>query len=392
MGIDLIEKITDLPSPDKKSTEGRLLINGTQAVSMGAVAGGCNFVAAYPMSPATGVLTFAATHAEELDLAVEQVEDEISAINMAIGASYAGASPMVTTSGGGFSLMYEGFSLAGVAETPLVVHLAQRPGPATGMATRTEQSDLNLAIHAGHGEFPRLVLAPGTIEEAFEMTAYTFEVAHRVQIQAIVMTDQYLLNTFRDVAPFDMDIIDTDRCLVRSDVDYRRYENSPSGVSPRSVPGYSDGIVGCDSHEHDEEGHVYEDFELRLRMSDKRFRKEEGLKRDAVPALIEGPENWSRLIVCWGSTGPIVREAMMTLNLPDTALLHCRQMWPVGGDVLSAIESASEFIVIEGNHDGQMENLIRTSTGKSANGHLRNYNGLQFSVEQVRDGLSQLLD
>jgi len=391
LGRSMADKFPNLTPPKKDDTSSRRVMNGVQAVSLGAIAGGCDFVTAYPMSPATGVLAFAAQNASEFGLAVEQVEDEISAVNMAVGASYAGASPMVTTSGGGFSLMYEGFSLAGVAETPLVVHLAQRPGPATGMATRTEQGDLNLAVHAGHGEFPRLVLAPGTIEEAYSLTARAFEIAHRYQVQSVVMTDQYLLNTFRDVDPDDLTAAKPDKCLVTSGPGYRRYEDIPNGVSPRSVPGLGKGIVGCDSHEHDEEGHVFEDFDLRVRMSDKRFRKGELLKEDFVPADIRGPENWTRLVLCWGSTGPIVSEALRDLKLSDTAIMRVRQIWPVAEDVVAAVERADELIFVEGNHDGQLENLIKSVTGRSAQGHLRNYCGLQFSVEQVRMGLSEIL-
>lgn len=283
LGIGIRARFPHLPSPSKGNTSDRKVVGGSDAIAMGAVAGGCDFVTAYPMAPATGVLGFAAKNALRLGIAVEQVEDEISAINMAVGASYAGASPLVTTSGGGFSLMYEGFSLAGVAETPLVVHLGQRPGPATGMATRTEQADLNLAVHAGHGEFPRLIMAPGTLEEAFQLTAKAFQMVHRYQVQSVILTDQYILNTIRDVPTETFSAPEPDKCIVKSDPKYRRYEDTPDGVSPRSVPGYGDGLVGCDSHEHDEEGHVFEDFELRVRMSDKRFRKERWLKEDGVP-------------------------------------------------------------------------------------------------------------
>lgn len=392
LGAEIRGRFPHIPSPPKGDTSDRKIVGGSEAVAMGAIAGGCDFVTAYPMAPATGVLGFAAKNALKLGIAVEQVEDEISAINMAVGASYAGASPLVTTSGGGFSLMYEGFSLAGVAETPLVVHLGQRPGPATGMATRTEQADLNLAVHAGHGEFPRLVMAPGTLEEAFQLTAKAFQMVHRYQVQSVILTDQYILNTIRDVPTEALSAPEADKCIVKSDPKYRRYEDTPDGVSPRAVPGHGDGLVGCDSHEHDEEGHVFENFELRVRMSDKRFRKERWLKEDGVPGKLSGPTEWTRLVVCWGSTGPMVEEALEGLNLSDTALLRIRQVWPMMDQDLALIQSAQELIVVEGNHDGQLEAQIRKLTGKEADGHLRNYCGLQFSVEQVREGLSRITD
>lgn len=381
-----------LPRPEKGHTEGRIVADGVKAVSLGALAAGCDFVTAYPMAPATGVLGFAAKQAANLGLVVEQTEDEISAINMAVGASFAGATPLVTTSGGGFSLMYEGISLAGVAETPLVVHLAQRPGPATGMATRTEQGDLNLALHAGHGEFPRLVTAPGTVEEAFSVTAQTVERAVACQVPAIVLTDQYLLNVTRDVEPFDVGAVNSDKHLVQSHENYRRYEITDSGISPRSVPGFGAGLVGGDSHEHDEKGHVFEDFDLRVRMSEKRFRKLDELRCMTIPSPLEGPRGWRDLVICWGSLYPIVKEAFEGLERTDAALLHVVQIWPLGDDVQAAVKQAERIFFVEGNHDGQLEGLIRRETGRGADGHLRHWSGLQLTVETTRRGLAELLD
>jgi len=173
-----------------------ILINGAEAVGLGAVAGGCNFISSYPMSPSTGVLVLLSSLARKFNIVAEQAEDEISAVNMALGAWYAGARAMVTTSGGGFALMEEGISLAGMHELPLVVHLAQRPGPATGLPTRTEQADLNLVLYSGHGEFPRAIFAPGTTQEAFELTRYAFDLADEFQIPVFILTDQYFIDSY----------------------------------------------------------------------------------------------------------------------------------------------------------------------------------------------------
>ncbi len=374
-----------------REVKDQIVMNGTSAVALGAVAGGCNMVTAYPMSPSTGVLTFMAQNAERFGLAVEQVEDEIAAVNMAVGGSYAGARPMATTSGGGFALMSEGLSLAGVMETPLVIHVAQRPGPATGMATRTEQADLDLVVYSGHGEFPRLVFAPGTLEEAFYLTQRAFNLAARFQSPVIVLTDQYFVNSFYNLPPFDLSGLSVEKHLVESADDYRRYAMAQDGVSPRSVPGYGTGIVGADSHEHDEEGHVWEDFDLRLRMNAKRLRKGTGIRSESLPPTLIGPDDYSRLVVCWGSTRSIVEEAVAGLDMADTAVLHFAQVHPLHPDTRERLERADDVVIIEGNATGQLARHIRTATGFVIEKKILHFTGLQISVEDVRDRLAELL-
>ena len=193
-----------------------IILSGGDAVSIGAIAGGCNFISSYPMSPSTSVLIFLAQHAEEFNLVAEQAEDEISAINMALGAWYAGARAMVTTSGGGFALMVEGLSLAGMIESPVVIHLAQRPGPATGLPTRTDQGDLLFTLTAGHGEFPRIILAPGSIEEAFYLSQEAFNLADRFQAPVIILTDQYLIDSYRNIADLDPFKIAAEKAFVET--------------------------------------------------------------------------------------------------------------------------------------------------------------------------------
>ncbi|HPJ25268.1 MAG TPA: 2-oxoacid:acceptor oxidoreductase subunit alpha [Synergistaceae bacterium] len=368
----------------------RVAFDGAHGISLGALAGGCSFCCGYPMSPATGVLTFMIQQGERFGVAAEQVEDEIAAINMAVGASYAGARSMVTTSGGGFALMTEGFSLAGVTECPLVVHLAQRPGPATGMATRTEQGDLAFALHGGHGEFPRAILAPGTLEEAFFCAKHAFSLADRYQVPVVVLTDQYLMNTYYDLPGEDLNLRPREQHIVETSRDYRRYEVTEDGVSPRGIPGYGEGIVGVDSHEHDEEGHVWEDFELRTRMNAKRLSKLESLREEALAPLLLGPENYRTLLLSWGSTRCIAEEALERLGWEDTALLHIVQPYPLHEKTLSLLEKAETVIALEGNATGQLCTLLRAELGFEVERKVLTWKGLQFSVEEVMAGLQEL--
>ena len=392
-GYELGEKLVEgkglLAGMQADSSSGKALINGSDAVSLGAMAAGCNFVTAYPMSPATGVLSFFAKHAEKVGAAVEQVEDEPAAINMAVGASYAGARPMVTTSGGGFALMGEGLSLAGVMETPVVVHLSQRPGPATGMATRTEQADLELALYSGHGEFPRALYAPGSIESAFLLTQEAFRVAAKYQTPSIVLTDQYFVNSFYNVRPEDLTLLEEPAEVQETAAEYRRYEDVPSGCSPFGVPGLGAGIVGADSHEHDEVGHVYENFKLRKRMQEKRMRKLEGMCSEALAPKLYGPEEYTDLVICWGSTIPIFREALSLLEMKGVSLLAFEQVWPLHSSVGGLLRRGQRLVVAEGNSTGQFARLIRAHTGIAATDSVLKYNGLQFSVEEAVNRLSE---
>ncbi len=370
---------------------GRAIINGSDAVSLGAMAAGCNFVTAYPMSPATGLLSFFAKHAGRVGAVVEQTEDELAAINMAVGAAYAGGRPVVTTSGGGFALMAEGISLAGVVEAPVVVHLSQRPGPATGMATRTEQADLELALYSGHGEFPRALYAPGSIESAFMLAQEAFRVALKYQTPAIILTDQYFVNSFHNVRPEELVLMEGPSPLNETLADYRRYEDDPSGCSPFGVPGLGLGIVGADSHEHDEVGHVYEDFKLRRRMQDKRMRKLRYMSSEALPPTLYGPDDYDRLVVCWGSTIPIFREALSLMKLKGVALLAFEQVWPLHQSAGQLLKRAARIVAAEGNSTGQFARLLRAHTGVKATDALLKYSGLQFSVEEAAEGLRDVL-
>ncbi|AJG41483.1 2-oxoacid:ferredoxin oxidoreductase subunit alpha [Thermotoga sp. RQ7] len=371
------------------SIKDEVLLNGAEAVGLGAIAGGCNFVSSYPMSPSTSVLVFLAQYKNDFGIVVEQAEDEIAAMNMIVGAWYAGARGLVTTSGGGFALMEEALSLAGMVESPAVIHLAQRPGPATGLPTRTEQADLNLALYAGHGEFPRVIYAPGNIEEAFYLTQRAFNVADRYQVPVFILTDQYLVDSFYNLPGFDLKELKVEKHIVRTTRDYVRYAITEDGISPRGVPGYGEGLVRVDSDEHDEFGHITEDFDTRVRMVDKRLRKGKTLKKDIVKPKLIGDENYRVLLVAWGSTLEPIREAIKDMN--GVALLHFSQVWPLDESAVEYMERAEKVVAIEGNATGQFANLIRQVTGYHIKDRILKYSGLQFTVEELKKKILEVM-
>jgi len=369
-----------------------ILLSGAEAVALGAIAGGCNFISAYPMTPATSVLVFLAQHAEDFGIIAEQAEDEIAAINKAIGAWYAGARAMVATSGGGFALMAEGLSLAGMLESPIVIHLAQRPGPATGLPTRTEQADLELALYAGHGEFPRIILAPGRIEDAFYLTQKAFNLTDKYQIPVLILTDQYFMDSYYNIASLDLSHIKVDKNIVRTQKGYKRYELTENGISPRGIPGYGQGLVCVDSDEHDTEGHITENLDLRTIMVDKRLRKLELLKNEIIPPELIGPEDYKNLVVCWGSIYNVVKEAVENLGKEKVAVLHFKQVYPLPDETVDYLQRAEKAIIIENNATSQFSKLIKLHTGIDIENRILKYNGLSFSVEEVVERLDSLLN
>ncbi len=366
------------------------LLNGSLAVALGAVAGGCNFVSSYPMSPSTAVFTELARLAKDRGILVEQAEDEIAAANMVIAAWYAGARGLVTTSGGGFALMCEAISLAGMIETPIVVHLGQRPGPATGLPTRTEQADLNLVLYAGHGEFPRVIYAPGSIEEAYELTAKAFNVADKFQIPVFVLTDQYLLDSYYLVD--DLPKMDIERYIVKTDANYRRYTVTEDGISPRGIPGYGEGLVRVDSDEHDEFGHITESSSVRKTMVEKRLRKMNKIIQEALHPKLSGLKDYEVLVVSWGSTYLIVEEALQSFLNHKIAHLHFSQVYPIHPSAKEYFEKAKRIIFIEQNATGQFANLIEQTFHIDTSERILKYDGYAYSVEQVAKAIRERLE
>ncbi|MCL6584616.1 MAG: 2-oxoacid:acceptor oxidoreductase subunit alpha [bacterium] len=379
----------------------KILLSGNEGVALGALAAGCKFYSGYPMTPSTNILTYMASKADQFGVVVEQAEDEIAAINMVIGASFAGARVMTATSGGGFDLMTEGLSLAGMTETPIVIVLGQRPGPATGLPTRTEQAELRYAIHASHGEFPRLVLAPGTPEQGFYLTAHAFNQAEKYQIPVIILTDQYLADSYFTLdRPLDPQKITIDRYLLSEDElsrmsdEYRRYAFTSTGISPRAIPGQSRHLVMADSDEHDEFGHIIEDRQTRSRQVAKRMKKEQMMEQDILPPNIYGHLKAKNMIICWGSTWGVAHEAMTRLHDEgkDVAMLHFTQVWPFPSrQVKDVLKDRDELICIENNASGQMASLIREKTGLAVDQKILQADGRPFSVQYLFETIQEVI-
>lgn len=379
----------------EKSTEDlsqNMLINGADAVALGGINGGADFVSSYPMSPSTTVLIAFAQRAKQFGLVVEQAEDEIAAINMACGASFAGARPFVTTSGGGLALMSEGISLAGITETPVVIHIAQRPGPATGLPTRTEQGDLNLALYSGHGDFPRAIFAPATIESAFKLSGYAVELADEFQTPIFLLTDQYFVDSYYNVKPFEIESEEPKKSISKSDENYKRYTLTDSGISERAIPGHGTGVVKVDSDEHDEQGHITESFEVRKDMVHKRMKKLEGLTKVVKQPMTHNTDNGKVLLVGWGSTFNTIKEAVEEIDSPDIALMHFEQVYPLPPKIEKTLASYDKVIFIENNVTGQFSELIRKETGFNQFKTILKYDGIQFSVVELKTAIEKELE
>jgi len=371
----------------------RLMMNGNEAIALGAVSAGLQFYSFYPMTPATSIGLNLAAHATKMGFIVEQAEDEIAAINMAIGASFAGAPSMVATSGGGFALMVEGVSLAAMTETPVVVIVSQRPGPATGLPTRTEQGDLELVLHSGHGEFPRAIFAPGTVEECFHLTRKAFELAERYQSPMFLLTDQFLADSYRAVVPFDIKNLSTVHPGTKEikSSHYARYTITESGVSPRLLPGLTENLVVADSDQHTEDGHITEDLFVRKRMVEKRLQKEKGICAEVTPPLVEGQEKPDLLLVSWGSSKGAVNEAAFHIRSEggNVATLHFSQVWPlIPEHFIGYLESARNVVMVEGNAFGQLARLIQREAGFQIKNKVLRYDGLPITPEFILRELS----
>jgi 2-oxoglutarate ferredoxin oxidoreductase subunit alpha len=371
-------------------------MNGNEAIALGAIAGGLKFYAFYPMTPSTSIGNSLAGWARELGLVVEQAEDEIAALNMALGASFAGAPSMVATSGGGFALMTEAVSLAGMTETPVVICVAQRPAPATGLPTRTEQADLEFVLHAGHGEFPRAIFAPGSVEQCFDLAKRSLHLAESCQSPVFILTDQFLADSYRTVAPFEIDGVPPvepwSTTGVRVKTPYRRFAFTDTGVSPRMLPGLTEQLVVAGSDEHTEDGHITEDLSMRVRMVRKRLAKGAGIRSEVVPPEYLGDAKPEVLLLCWGSSRGAVLEAAEGLRAQGkrVATLHFPQVWPLKPEhFMHYLEAANRVIAVEGNATGQMARLIRRETGFEIAERVPRFDGLAITPTYILRQLAQ---
>jgi 2-oxoglutarate ferredoxin oxidoreductase subunit alpha len=368
--------------------------DANQALALGAIIGGCQFMAAYPMTPSTSIMMYFTKAAQELPIHFEQAEDEISAVNMALGASYAGLRSLVATSGGGFALMQEGVSLAGMTETPIVIMEAQRPGPSTGLPTRTEQGDLFFILHSGHGEFPRAIFAPGSIEESISIAAMSFELADRYQVPVFIMTDQYFADSIQ-IVEGEIPVRMSSREYKSFGPEYRRYSLNESGISPLACPGMGQALVHVDSDEHDEHGRITEDPGLRTRMVDKRMKKLEYLSRDALKPTLFGPADAGTFLVCWGSNKMIVKEAVERLAEKGkiVAALHFSQVYPLAAGMISGFGlEGKRLIGVENNATGQFCQLLKRDLDLDITDRILKYDGACFTVDEICRAAEKIME
>ncbi|MBW2469783.1 MAG: 2-oxoacid:acceptor oxidoreductase subunit alpha [Deltaproteobacteria bacterium] len=360
-------------------------INGNEAIALGAAYAGCRFISAYPMTPSTEIITYLAEN-ENLGVFAEQAEDEIAAIGMAIGAGYAGTRAMTATAGGGFALMVEHVSLAGMIEVPVVIVVGQRPGPATGLPTRTSQGDLLFVIHAGHGEFPKLVLAASDPLDAFYKTVRAFNLADKYQIPVLLLTDQFLADSGFSYEAFDIDGIKPETFMADPDAieNYRRYQLTDSGISPRLYPGQSKHLVGVDSDEHDERGHITEELaDVALQMAQKRLAKLKKLKKEVMPPQEISLDEADTVLMGWGSTREAMMEALDLLKQDGikAGVIHFSEMWPLPGYVFPANK---KYWTVESNATGQLARLLRSEYAVRFEGCIQRLDGLPMTANFIR--------
>lgn len=375
----------------------KLLMHGNAAIALGAAAAGCKFLAQYPMTPASSIMHWMAAHSQSLGVVVKQAEDELAAIHMAIGASFGGVRAMTATSGGGFSLMVEALGMAGMTETPLVVVESQRSGPSTGLPTKTEQGDLNLMLGAGQGEFPRAILAPSHPAEAYRATIKAFQLAEDWQTPILVASDLHLSENTMTV---DREEIPTDLAVPSlfsvepNGHEYKRYQYTESGVSPRALPGQPGLQYVAGSDEHDEKGHLVSDVKSgipiwvteRVRMMDKRMKKLGGISAASDPPAWEGPTDAALTFVAWGSTIGAIRDAMVTLAAQGhpTNLLHFPTVYPLDPDrVRAEFAKTHRTLLVEANYSGQFGHLLRAETGIHLSERFLKYDGEPFYPHEV---------
>jgi 2-oxoglutarate/2-oxoacid ferredoxin oxidoreductase subunit alpha len=378
----------------------RMVINGNQALSMGALFGGCRFIGAYPMTPASSILEWLTAHGAKYGVVAKHTEDEISALLMTIGASHAGVRAMTATSGGGFCLMVESLGLAAMTETPVVIVESQRPGPATGMPTRTEQGDLQFVLRAAQGEFPRIILAPGTIEECFRAGWRAFNLAERIQSPVIILLDNYLSNSVRSIErrEFHFEDIEMDRGEFLSpqqldtlSEDYRRYALTESGISPRAAPGHPNAVFVACSDEHDEYGNFNdEDPDNRIKMVQKRLRKVETAREALDGPRRYGEEQADTTLIGWGSSYGPMREVVQRLEAQGQSanLLHFSDIWPLPVErIAPLLEQSRRLVTVESNATGQFAQLLNAYAGIQADEAILRFDGRPLSPEYILNRL-----
>ena len=402
------EHYTPFPTPLPRNPKPLAFVDGNTALAMGGAAAGVRFYCAYPMSPSSGVLHWMANHGRKLGILVRQVEDELGVINMAIGAAHAGTRAMCATSGGGFALITEALGAAAMMEIPVVCINVQRAGPATGVPTKTEQGDLWQVLGAGQGDYPRIVVAPTTVEECFHVVPELFNLTDKFQCPGIIMTDLLLSEGRFSIDPKELAF---DVPIDRGDViglngghigelngEYKRYEITDSGISPRAIPGTEGYIHVVATDEHEENGVLISDeFTNPLKrqaMHEKRMRKMDSVLEHLDPPELWGPKDADVTLIGWGSTRGVIREAIGQLAGQGITANNLQVKWivPLHADaIVEAVGKAKRTIIVENNYSGQFARYLRSETSIVADGHVRKYDGEPFMPHHVVDGVKAVL-
>ena len=391
------ENFGDMKRPVPAATrpaKANLLMSGNESVGLGAVLAGCRILAAYPITPATEILYWVLANLPKYGGKVLQAEDEIAACIMAIGANYAGVRAMTSTSGPGLSLMMEALGMTGISETPLVIVDVQRGGPSTGLPTKTEQSDINEALWGSHGETPRIVLSPLTIEDCFYQMINAFNLADKYQLPVIVLSDLFIGMNKMTFPDLDLSRVKIDRgeMVTQEQLDalekgaFKRYAITDSGISPRSIPGMKNGRYCALTNEHEETGLEIEDVPMREAQMQKRFRKIAAVEKDINDWGVEyrGPENPDVLFVGVGSTYAQISEAAAQIG-GSVGHLQLRGLMPFPKDAVKKhIAEAKRVIIVDNNYTGQLQHLIQREVGFHDKLELLNkYNGNPFLVREI---------
>jgi 2-oxoglutarate ferredoxin oxidoreductase subunit alpha len=375
----------------------RLLMMGNDAIAYGALVGGCRFMAGYPITPATDVLEWMAKYAPRFGGVTVQAEDELAAINMVLGAAFTGVRAMTATSGPGQALMTEAIGLAGVLEIPVVVVECARTGPSTGMPTKTEQSNLNHLIFSGHGEIPRVVLAPGTVEDSFYLAARAFDLAEKYQCPVFLLTEQALCQSKATLPRLDLGRVRVERGKLQTEAvtfgQYQRYALTDDGVSPRTIPGVPGGMHLAAGSEHSPAGVVSEDAQNRTHMMQKRMHKLEAMRDDLPRAIVHGDPSAEIALFGYGSNRGPICEALDRLERDGVParFFEFRTLWPFPEDEVRAfVRGARRLFVVENNYTGQLERLIRYAVGPLDHMHLLNkYDGKPFRPIEIVDRVTR---
>lgn len=374
------------PKPDEQ-----LVITGNDAFALGAVIAGCKFYSAYPMTPSSSVLTTLAAWQQKAQITVRHAEDEIAVINSAIGASHGGVRASAGTSGGGFALMVEAVSLAGITETPIVVFLSQRPGPATGMPTWTEQGDLLFAVHAGHGEFPKIILSPGDVDEMIRLTAEAFDLADIYQTPVIVMSDMFLSESHSTMSSYKLQSFFSSMKINRgktvdipTESPYLRYKATEDGVSERLIPGTKGHFYQANSYEHGEDGHTSETAQDRAEQVEKRSRKELAYLKNhfKMPSVYGDIATASTVLVCWGSLKGVCLEVMNEKN--NLAVIHFTHTYPLDKKRLQILfKNSTNHVLVEQNSTAQLGKLLREQTSVDIEKSILRYDGRPMTATEI---------